>query len=163
MPRCAGCCWGFVADQLWLLLFAVAACRHLRRNTPQPFLFVQRSFGPGQQGQGQALYAALAGVGGAGALYAGYSWNSLGPAWTFALASVAAVAAAAIMAACLRDHCCAFRITGEPIMSRLSVYHESLPAVPNKVLSLPEHIQRDPGRAGRAVCPVAASPAAGRR
>ena len=25
-------------------------------------------------------------------------------------------------------------------MSRLSVYHESLPAVPNKVLSLPEHI-----------------------
>ena len=96
---------GFVADQLWLLLFA----QLLHAATFGSFHaaaihFVQRSFGPGQQGQGQALYAALAGVGGAlGALYAGYSWNSLGPAWTFALASVAAVAAAAIMAACLRD------------------------------------------------------------
>jgi PPP family 3-phenylpropionic acid transporter len=62
-------------------------------------LFVQRSFGAHQQGQGQALYAALAGVGGAaGALYAGYSWGSLGPNWTFALASLAALAAAVIMA-----------------------------------------------------------------
>lgn len=61
--------------------------------------FVQRSFADRQQGQGQALYAALAGVGGAlGALYSGYSWNSLGPAWTFALASLAAVAAAVITA-----------------------------------------------------------------
>ena len=96
---------GFVADHLWLLLFA----QLLHAATFGSFHaaaihFVQRSFGPGQQGQGQALYAALAGVGGAlGALYAGYSWNSLGPAWTFALASVAALAAAAIMAACLRD------------------------------------------------------------
>ncbi|MGY4532555.1 PPP family 3-phenylpropionic acid transporter [Pseudomonas sp. TE3786] len=61
--------------------------------------FVQRSFGANQQGQGQALYAALAGIGGAlGALYAGYSWNSLGPAWTFAIASIAATAAAVIIA-----------------------------------------------------------------
>jgi PPP family 3-phenylpropionic acid transporter len=59
--------------------------------------FVQRSFGDRQQGQGQALYAALAGVGGAlGALYSGYSWSSLGPAWTFAIASLVALAAAAI-------------------------------------------------------------------
>lgn len=57
--------------------------------------FVQRSFGPRQQGQGQALYAALSGVGGAlGALYAGYSWNALGSFWTFAIASIAALAAA---------------------------------------------------------------------
>ena len=43
--------------------------------------FVRHSFGARQQGQGQALYAALSGSGGAvGALYAGYSWNSLGPA-----------------------------------------------------------------------------------
>ncbi len=96
---------GFVADHLWLLLFA----QLLHAATFGSFHaaaihFVPRSFGPSQQGQGQALYAALAGVGGAlGALYAGYSWNSLGPAWTFALASVAALAAAAIMAACLRD------------------------------------------------------------
>src|SRR5690606_28256131 len=61
--------------------------------------FVQRSFGPGQQGQGQALYAALAGTGGAlGALYAGYSWDGLGPAWTFAIASLVALLAALIIA-----------------------------------------------------------------
>ncbi|MDO7929824.1 MFS transporter [Pseudomonas sp. KFB-139] len=61
--------------------------------------FVQRSFGSSQQGQGQALYAALSGVGGAlGALYSGYSWNALGPFWTFAIASLAALAAAVMIA-----------------------------------------------------------------
>ncbi|MBD9578466.1 MFS transporter [Pseudomonas sp. PDM23] len=60
--------------------------------------FVQRSFQARQQGQGQALYAALAGTGGAlGALYSGYSWGSLGPAWTFSIASIAALAAAFII------------------------------------------------------------------
>jgi PPP family 3-phenylpropionic acid transporter len=62
--------------------------------------FLQRSFGPRQQGQGQALYAALSGTGGAvGALYAGYSWNALGPGWTFAIASLAALTAAILAAA----------------------------------------------------------------
>ena len=66
--------------------------------------FVQRSFGPGQQGQGQALYATLAGIGGAmGALYAGYSWNTLGPTITFSMASVAALAAAVIIATRLQE------------------------------------------------------------
>ena len=66
--------------------------------------FVQRSFGPGQQGQGQALYATLAGVGGAaGALYAGYAWNTLGPTITFSMASVAALAAAVIIATRLQE------------------------------------------------------------
>lgn len=61
--------------------------------------FVQGSFGARQQGQGQALYAATAGIGGAlGALYAGYSWSSLGPAWTFAIASLTALVAAVIIA-----------------------------------------------------------------
>jgi len=61
--------------------------------------FVQRSFGHRQQGQGQALYATLAGIGGAlGALYSGYSWSSLGPGWAFAIASLAALAAAVIIA-----------------------------------------------------------------
>ena len=60
--------------------------------------FVQRSFGHRQQGQGQALYATLAGVGGAlGALYSGYSWASLGSLWTFAIASLAALLAAVII------------------------------------------------------------------
>lgn len=61
--------------------------------------FVQRSFGARQQGQGQALYAALAGTGGAlGALYSGYSWNALGATITFSIASVAALVAAVIIA-----------------------------------------------------------------
>lgn len=60
--------------------------------------FVRRSFAGRQQGQGQALYAALSGTGGAlGALYAGYSWNSLGPAWTFAIASLAALLATGLI------------------------------------------------------------------
>jgi PPP family 3-phenylpropionic acid transporter len=91
---------GFLAEQLSVLLFA----QLLHAATFGSFhaaaiLFVQRSFGVQQQGQGQALYAALTGVGGAvGALYAGYSWTLLGPDWTFALASLAALAAAVIMA-----------------------------------------------------------------
>lgn len=70
--------------------------------------FVRHSFAARQQGQGQALYAALSGVGGAlGALYAGYSWNGLGPAWTFALASLAALLAAVLVIRRLRDPACA--------------------------------------------------------
>ncbi|TDF85492.1 MFS transporter [Pseudomonas sp. H9] len=66
--------------------------------------FVQRSFAARQQGQGQALYAALAGTGGAlGALYSGYSWNLLGAATTFSIASVAALAAAVIIATRLNE------------------------------------------------------------
>ncbi|QKZ06147.1 MFS transporter [Pseudomonas eucalypticola] len=82
--------WLIFAQVLHAATFASfhASCIH----------FVQRTFGPRQQGQGQALYAALAGTGGAlGALYSGYSWNTLGPTWTFALASLAALAAAAII------------------------------------------------------------------
>lgn len=66
--------------------------------------FVQASFGARQQGQGQALYAALSGTGGAlGALYSGYSWKLLGPHFTFGMASVAALAAAVIIALCLNQ------------------------------------------------------------
>jgi PPP family 3-phenylpropionic acid transporter len=90
---------GFFAEQLSVLLFA----QLLHAATFGSFhaaaiLFVQRSFAAQQQGQGQALYAALTGFGGAvGALYAGYSWTALGANWTFALASLAALAAAIIM------------------------------------------------------------------
>lgn len=90
---------GYWADHLLILLFAqlmhaaTFGCFHAASIS-----FVQRSFGAGQQGQGQALYASLSGIGGAlGALYAGYSWNSLGPAATFAIASVAAALAALII------------------------------------------------------------------
>ena len=49
-------------------------------------------------------FATLAGIGGAmGALYAGYSWNTLGPTITFSMASVAALAAAVIIATRLQE------------------------------------------------------------
>ncbi|UVE16240.1 MFS transporter [Pseudomonas sp. LS44] len=90
---------GNFADHLLVLLFA----QLLHAATFGSFHaaaihFVQGSFGARQQGQGQALYAAMAGIGGAlGALYSGYSWNTLGPAWTFGLASLAALAAAVMI------------------------------------------------------------------
>ncbi|AYC33266.1 MFS transporter [Pseudomonas cavernae] len=96
---------GSLADHLAVLLFA----QLLHAATFGSFHaaaihFVQGSFGPQQQGQGQALYAAMAGTGGAlGALYSGYSWNSLGPGWTFAIASLVALAAAVIIGIRLSD------------------------------------------------------------
>ncbi|SDK64286.1 MFS transporter, PPP family, 3-phenylpropionic acid transporter [Pseudomonas delhiensis] len=96
---------GSLAGHLGLLLFA----QLLHAATFGAFHaaaihFVQRSFQARQQGQGQALYAALAGTGGAlGALYSGYSWASLGPAWTFAIASLAALAAAVIIGTRLKE------------------------------------------------------------
>ncbi|MAG67346.1 MULTISPECIES: MFS transporter [Pseudomonas] len=52
---------------------------------------VQQRFGERYQGQGQALYATLAGIGGAlGALCSGYAWAGMGPTLTFAAAALAA-------------------------------------------------------------------------
>lgn len=87
---------GAFADHLLVLLVAqVMHAATFGSFHAAAIHFVQRSFGPRQQGQGQALYAALSGVGGAfGALYSGYSWTALGPFWTFAIASLAALAAA---------------------------------------------------------------------
>jgi PPP family 3-phenylpropionic acid transporter len=91
---------GNLADHLAVLIFA----QLLHAATFGSFHaaaihFLQRSFGSRQQGQGQALYAALSGTGGAaGALYSGYAWNALGPGWTFAIASLAALIAAILAA-----------------------------------------------------------------
>ncbi|QIB52028.1 MFS transporter [Pseudomonas sp. OIL-1] len=90
---------GGLADHLAVLLFA----QLLHAATFGSFHvaaihFVQQSFSERMQGQGQALYATLAGVGGAlGALYSGYSWTSIGPFWTFAIASFAALLAALVL------------------------------------------------------------------
>lgn len=96
---------GALADHLAVLLFAqVLHAATFASFHASAIHFVQRSFGARQQGQGQALYAALSGTGGAlGALYAGYSWNSLGPAWTFSIASLAALAAAIIIATRMQE------------------------------------------------------------
>ncbi|MGE4407340.1 MFS transporter [Pseudomonas sp.] len=96
---------GNLADHLAVLLLAqVMHAATFGSFHAAAIHFVQRSFGHRQQGQGQALYASLSGIGGAlGALYAGYSWNSLGPGWTFAIASLAALAAAVIIAFRLQE------------------------------------------------------------
>ncbi len=96
---------GNLADHLLVLLFAqLMHAATFGSFHAAAIHFVQRSFADRQQGQGQALYATLAGVGGAlGALYSGYSWNTLGPAWTFAIASLIALAAAYITATRMRE------------------------------------------------------------
>ena len=90
---------GSFAEFFWVLLLAqVMHAATFGSFHAAAIAFVQRSFGDRQQGQGQALYAALAGTGGAlGALYSGYSWNLLGPTLTFSIASIAALAAAVII------------------------------------------------------------------
>ncbi|WP_339485343.1 MFS transporter [Pseudomonas sp. EL_65y_Pfl2_R95] len=96
---------GNFADHLWLLLIAqLMHAATFGSFHAAAIHFVQRSFADRQQGQGQSLYAATAGVGGAiGALYAGYSWNTLGAAWTFSLASLAVLAGAIIIATRLQE------------------------------------------------------------
>ncbi|MCO7571013.1 MFS transporter [Pseudomonas chlororaphis] len=96
---------GSLAEHLWVLLLAqVLHAATFGSFHAAAIHFVQRSFGARQQGQGQALYAALAGTGGAlGALYAGYSWNALGATLTFSIASVAAMAAAVIIATRMQE------------------------------------------------------------
>ncbi|WP_417662304.1 MFS transporter [Pseudomonas sp.] len=96
---------GNFADQLWLLLIAqLMHAATFGSFHAAAIHFVQRSFADRQQGQGQSFYAATAGIGGAlGALYAGYSWNTLGAAWTFSLASLAVLAAAIIIATRLQE------------------------------------------------------------
>jgi len=91
---------GSLADSLLTLLFA--QCLHAATFGAfhvSAIHFVQHNFSARLQGQGQALYATLAGVGGAlGALYSGYVWDSLGAAWTFGIAALAALAGAIILA-----------------------------------------------------------------
>ncbi|WP_178116140.1 MFS transporter [Pseudomonas sp. LD120] len=96
---------GSLAEYLWALLFAqVLHAATFGSFHAAAIQFVQRRFGARQQGQGQALYAALAGTGGAlGALYSGYSWNALGATLTFSIASVAALAAAVIIATRMQE------------------------------------------------------------
>ncbi|MBM3111151.1 MFS transporter [Pseudomonas sp. P66] len=96
---------GNYAEHLAVLLFAqVLHAATFGSFHAAAIAFVQRSFAARQQGQGQALYAALAGTGGAlGALYSGYSWNLLGATTTFSIASIAALAAAVIIATQMKD------------------------------------------------------------
>ena len=83
---------GKLAEEMLVLLFA----QLLHAATFGAFHvasihLVQQRFGERYQGQGQALYATLAGIGGAlGALCSGYAWAGMGPTLTFAAAALAA-------------------------------------------------------------------------
>ena len=82
----------------WLLLAQLLHAATFGSFHSVCVLVVRGSFNARQQGQGQALYAAVSGVGGGlGALYAGYSWTGLGPTLTFYIASLVALLGAWII------------------------------------------------------------------
>ena len=90
---------GTLADHwFWLLLAQLLHAATFGSFHSVCVLVVRRSFNARQQGQGQALYAAVSGVGGGlGALFAGYSWTGLGPTLTFFCASLVALLGAFII------------------------------------------------------------------
>jgi PPP family 3-phenylpropionic acid transporter len=91
---------------VWVLLFAqVLHAATFGSFHAAAISFVQRSFGARQQGQGQALYAALAGTGGCGGrvVFRLQLECPRGRAWTFSIASLAAVAAAVIIATRMQE------------------------------------------------------------
>ncbi|UJJ33296.1 MFS transporter [Halopseudomonas maritima] len=96
---------GQLADNLAVLLFAqVLHAATFGAFHVASIHLVQQRFGERYQGQGQALYATLAGIGGAlGALCSGYAWAGLGPTLTFAAAALAAFAGMLLLLMRLRD------------------------------------------------------------
>ena len=90
---------GFYADSLPILLFIqVLHAATFGSFHAAAIHFVQRYFSAHKQGQGQGLYVSFSGVGGAlGALYAGYTWQSLGASFTFVIASALALLATLIV------------------------------------------------------------------
>jgi len=90
---------GFYADSLLILLFIqVLHAATFGSFHVAAIHFVQRYFAADKQGQGQGLYVSFSGIGGAlGALYAGYTWQTLGSGITFALASAVALLAALLV------------------------------------------------------------------
>ena len=60
--------------------------------------FIYREFSQGQQGQGQAIYSALWGLGVAvGSWLAGMVWQPLGATWIYCLAALACWLAAIVL------------------------------------------------------------------
>jgi len=97
---------GFVADQLlWLVLIQLLHAATFGSFHAASMQFVQRQFPRARQGQGQALYVSLSGVGAAiGALYAGYMWEAVGAAGTFTVAAIAATIALIFVWMGLTEH-----------------------------------------------------------
>lgn len=90
---------GSLADQLgWLLLIQLLHAATFGSFHTAAMQFVQQQFPPARQGMGQALYVSLSGIGAAaGALYAGYVWQPLGPLVAFAVAALVAAVAFVVL------------------------------------------------------------------
>ncbi len=90
---------GFYADSLLVLLcIQVLHAATFGSFHAAAIHFVQQYFAAHRQGQGQGLYVSFSGIGGAlGALYAGYTWQTLGAGVTFSLASAVALLAALLV------------------------------------------------------------------
>lgn len=97
---------GYLADQLLcLIVIQILHAATFGSFHAAAMQFVQRQFPSNRQGQGQALYVSLSGVGAAiGALYAGYMWSAAGAAGTFAVAAGAATMALIIVWMGLTEH-----------------------------------------------------------
>lgn len=91
------------ADMAWLVLIQLLHAATFGAFHTASMQAVQAAFPVGRQGMGQALYVSCSGVGAAaGALYAGYLWRPAGAAATFAVASLVALLACAIVWAGMR-------------------------------------------------------------
>ncbi len=91
--------WG--ADSLWILL--VAQLLHgatFGAYHAAAIAAVNRWFGAQHQARGQALYGSISfGAGGMiGGLVSGYTWESVGPAWTYSLGSLFALLGLLVLA-----------------------------------------------------------------
>lgn len=65
---------------------------------------IYKHFGDGHQGQGQALYSMLWGLGVAlGSLWAGLAWNSAGPGIIYSAAALSCLCAWGLVSSCVRD------------------------------------------------------------
>ncbi len=86
---------GWLIESLLLLIIAqILHAASFGSYHAAALALVNRLFGEGQRSRGQALYISLSyGAGGmAGSVASGLAWEAVGPAWTFTLASVAALA-----------------------------------------------------------------------
>src|SRR5262249_51085159 len=85
--------WG--SGELWLLVAAQLLHAATFGSFPAAAVSaVHKVFPEHAQGFGQTLYSSIAyGVGGAGgALLAGWTWTTVGPAWSFTVSSLVALA-----------------------------------------------------------------------
>lgn len=96
---------GWVVDSLPLMLLAQTLhAATFGSHHAAAVAVVHKFFRGRHQSRGQAIYNSISFGGGGtlGGLYSGYTWDTLGPAWTFTLAAACALAAFVLVGAKLR-------------------------------------------------------------